>query len=308
MWIWKQDPPEPVRAALEQLCPDVPYLGTTESPVRLTAVTGDAFDATHDLDPEAGLFTAGGTGLDRPVSGRLEELSDAHRAANGTPPRPRRTRTRTEEASQSAVPPRRAVDTAWYLPRQNVIADVPWPQVITIPIDAPIPEQDRVAWAVAAHRALIKLIGSGAPAMITGRTYPEGARRPANRIALHLPRRRRTGRGATPVLAHPDPGGADAADLDVLQQAVSSMTVPARPARAGPASSTLDEIRVMDGSRFWSPPQPGTVRLWRTVPAAIPDTRGSREMPSGTSRTPRCCPWVSCGKTRGRLPKIVRPR
>ena len=37
------------------------------------------------------------------------------------------------------------------------------------------------------------------------------------------------------------------------------------------------KIRVVDGSMFWSPPHPGTIRLWRTVPAAIPDTRGSRE-------------------------------
>lgn len=36
MWIWAELPPEPVRTALEQLCPDVPYLGTSESPVRLS--------------------------------------------------------------------------------------------------------------------------------------------------------------------------------------------------------------------------------------------------------------------------------
>jgi CRISPR-associated protein Csb2 len=275
MWIWSQTPPEPVRTALEELCPDVPYLGTTESPVRLTAVTGDAFDATHDLDTDAGLFTTGGTGLERPVSGRLEELSDAHRAANGAPPRVAQDAYRKNEASQSSVPPRRAVDTAWYLPRQNVVGHVPWTQVIVIPISAPVPEEDRVRYAVAVHRALVKLLGFGAPAMITG-AYLPGTLRPANRIALHLLAPGALAEERRPCLAILIPASADAADLDVLRHAVGSMTSLRGP-RGKELKLAVDEIRVMDGSRFWSPPQPGTVRLWRTTPAAIPDTRGSRD-------------------------------
>ena len=73
-------------------------------------------------------------------------------------------------------------------------------------MDEPVPEQDRVAWAVAAHRALIKTIGPGAPAMITG-AYPEGARRPANRIALHMLGAGVPAQETTAQLAHHDPGG-----------------------------------------------------------------------------------------------------
>ncbi len=275
VWIWNQDPPEPVRAALEQLCPDVPYLGTSESPVRLTAVTGDGFGATHDLNPEAGPFTAGGTGVGRPVAGRLAELSQAHRWAVGTPPTAAKDKYATDEHSRSAVPGRKAVETAWYTPRQGGPADAPWPQAITIPMDCPVPEYDRVAWAVAAHRALIKMIGPGAPAMITG-AYPDGARRPANRIALHILGSGMPGRESRPSLLIMIPQHPDPADLEVLQQAVAAL-----PSLRGPRgrTRTLDtaKIRVMDGSRFWSAPQPGTIRLWRTVPAAIPDTRGSRD-------------------------------
>ncbi len=274
-WIWKQDPPEPVRAALEQLCPDVPCLGTSESPVRLTAVTAGDFNATHDLNPGAGPFTAGGTGVDRPITGRLAELSQAHHEATGTPPSAARDRYATDERSRSAVPGRKAVETAWYTPRQGGPADVPWPQVITIPMDGPVPEQDRVAWAVAAHRALIKMIGFGAPAMITG-AYPEGARRSANRIALHMLGSGMPAQGQRPSLLIMVPADPDPADLQVLQQAVEGLGSVRGP-RGRTRKLDTGKIRVVDGSRFWAPPQPGAIRLWRTVPAAIPDTRGSRE-------------------------------
>jgi CRISPR-associated protein Csb2 len=46
-WIWA-DPPTAVRKSLEELCPDVPYLGTTESPARLEAVTGGDIEPTAE--------------------------------------------------------------------------------------------------------------------------------------------------------------------------------------------------------------------------------------------------------------------
>jgi CRISPR-associated protein Csb2 len=274
-WIWTEIPPEPVRAALEQLCPDVPCLGTSESPVRLAAVTGDAIGGTHDLNPGAGLFTPGVTGSERPVPGRLAELSDAHRAATGAPPSIARDFRKTSEQSQSPVPQRRAVETAWYSPRQAPVPDVPWPQVITIPVDVPIPERDRIGWAVAAHKKLIKLIGFGAPPMITG-AYPAGTRRPANRIALHLLDPGMPARERTSGLAILVPEGADPVDLDVLRHAAGELTSLRGP-RGKLVKLATDKIRVADGSQFWSPPPPGGIRLWRTVPAAIPDTRGSRD-------------------------------
>lgn len=274
-WIWRQAPPEPVRSALERLCPDVAYLGTTESPVRLTALTGDDFDVTHDLRAGAGLFTAGGTGIERPVPGRLAELSDAHRAATGKPPTAASDKCGTDEHSVSPVPGRKATETAWYAPRAAGTAQVPWPEAIVIPLDAPVPEHERVAWAVATHRALIKLIGFGAPPVLTG-AYPEGVKRPANRVALHFLDDRMPVRERLNGLAILVPENADAGDLDLLRRAAAELT-----SVRGPRGKTrrLDvrRLRVIAGSGFWEAPEPGTVRLWRTAPPAIPDTRGSRD-------------------------------
>jgi CRISPR-associated protein Csb2 len=286
-WIWETPPPEPVRAALEQLCPDVAYLGTSESPVRLSVTPGDDPAATHVRDPKAGLFTAGATGFERPLPGRFAELEATHRAMTGPPPSVARDKYTQNEVSQSPVPPRTAVEMAWYLPEQADVADVPWPQVIiipatvTIPEQDPIPELDRVAWAVAAHRALIRLLGPGAPAMITG-AYPDGIPRPANRVALHLldPGMPVNGERQS-ALAILVPKDADAADLAALSRAAENLGTfygpqDSRRIRGKPLKLDTGSIRIMDGSRFWSPPEAGKIRLWRTIPAAIPDTRGSR--------------------------------
>jgi CRISPR-associated protein Csb2 len=274
-WIWREAPPEPVRAALEGLCPDVAYLGTTESPVRLTALAGDGFDATHDLKTGTGLFTVGGTGIERPAPGRLAELSDAHRAATGRPPSAAADKDGTDEKSLSPIPRRKATATAWYAPRAAGPARVPWPEAIVIPVDAPVPEQERVAWAVAAHRRLIRLIGFGAPPMITG-AYPEGVRRPANRVALHFLDDRMPARHRLNGLVILVPDGAGAADLDALRRAVADLTSVRGP---GGKMRKLDvkRLRVVAGNDFWEAPGPGAIRLWRTAPPAVPDTRGSRE-------------------------------
>lgn len=285
-WIWKEAPPESVRASLEQLCLDVAYLGTSESPVRLSATSTTDVAATHRLNREAGLFTVGATGIERPLSGRLAELRTAHHAMTGTIPAVTRDRfTPSSDESRSPVPPRTAVETAWYSPMRAETADVPWPQVIIVPVAATIPAQDsipeldRVAWAVAAHQALIRYLGYGAPAMITG-SYPQGSRKPANRVALHLLDAGMPVNGRQQsALAILVPKDADAADLDALRQAAENLTVLYGPRRNRGKPLELDtgNIRVVDGNRFWLPPEPGKIRLWRTVPAAIPDTRGTRD-------------------------------
>ena len=55
---------------------------------------------------------------------------------------------------------------------------------------------------------------------------------------------------------------------------------------------------------FWSPPQPGTIRLWRTVPAAIPDTRGSRESEWNFAHAALLSVGFVWKDQKGRLPRI----
>jgi CRISPR-associated protein Csb2 len=276
VWAWREPPPAPVRAALESLCPDVPYLGTTESPVRLTAGDDADVPVTHELDPEAGMFTTGATAVDRPLPGRFDELTAAHVTQQGAPPSAIKDKCGTDEKSLSPVPPRRAVGAARYRARDAVVSDVPWTQVLLLALDGTVHEADRVRWAVAAHRALISLIGD-APSLITG-AYPKGARRPANRVALHLldPSMPVTGgavASSPATLAVLVPRHADPVDVGLLYDAAQGLSV-----LRGPGGRELRAdrrtIQVLPGDAFWAPPAAGHGRRWRTAPATVPDTRG----------------------------------
>ncbi|WP_088284871.1 type I-U CRISPR-associated protein Csb2 [Kineosporia sp. A_224] len=286
-WTWTQQPPPAVAQTLTELCPDVPYLGTSESPVRLRAsgapgAGGEALPAaTHRLDPDAGLFTPGGWDLELPVPGRLDELTASHRAATGTPPSVARDKYGTDEGSTSAVPTREAVALARYAPVSEVLADVPWPQVMLVPITPAqeparggIGERDRVRSAVAVHRALIRIIGDGAPPLVTG-AYPKGLRPPTNRIAVHfldasmpvdLPS------GGDMWLALMIPAGARPSDLEVLAAAADGLTSFRTSATTGYTVS--GPARTVSGAMLWRDRPTGTLRLWRTASPAIPDIRG----------------------------------
>lgn len=273
-WTWSVDPPSDVTAVLDALCADVAYLGTSESPVRLMTSRDDA-ESTHLLDEHAGLFSAGGRDVELPVPGRLDELVAAHEAATGSPPSPARDRYGSDEHSSSPVPPRNAVALARYAARQPAPSDVPWPQVLLIPLDRSVPERSRVRWATAAHRALIAAIGEGAPPLITG-AYPPGATRPANRIALQL-----LDAGdsvdlptdATAGLAVLLPQGADSADVQTLVDALSNLSSIRGP--AGAVRQIVGPARSAAGAQFWQQPAAGVIRLWRTAVPAVPDTRGA---------------------------------
>ncbi|GAA1503627.1 hypothetical protein GCM10009827_015910 [Dactylosporangium maewongense] len=274
MWTWDESPPPVVRAALEALCPDVGYLGTSESPVRLRVGGGVA--PTHELDVEAGPFTVGRVALLSPAPGRTDELVAAHRSM-AVRPSVSRDRFGTDEKSLSPVPPRERVDVLRYAPRDVPRPAVPWDRVILLPLDRAIGEQFRVRWAVAAHQALIRLIGEGAPSLVTG-VYPDGTRRPSNRLAIHLLDASMPvagGLAAPSTLALLVPAGADAADLAVLSEAVANLRSLRGP--RGNLARIKAEPSVVSGAALWAEPEAGYVRLWRTTPAAVPDTRGARD-------------------------------
>lgn len=282
-WIWTEPPPPDICGSLSELCPDVAYLGTTESPARLQAVSGEDVEATADLDVTAGMFSTAVTAVARPVRGRTAELMAAHQAARGRPPSVGADKVKTDEKSLSPVPRRSAVATARYRDRARPRVQAPWQRAIMLPLDRVISEEYRVGWAIAAHRALVRLIGYGAPPLVTG-TYPPGTPRPANRLALQIlgpetpaaPIRLRDQadrpRSALLLLV---PAGADAEDLDALDRGVSGLSSLRGP---GGHIATIGQaaVREFPGGEFWQPPATGLERVWETVPAAIPDTRGNR--------------------------------
>lgn len=273
VWTWREPPPEPVAEALRALCPDVPHLGTAECPVVLEA-TDDEVEPSHVLDPNAGLFGGGpGTTVELPLPGRTTELTDAHRAARVAAPRSEKTA--TEERSTSAVPPRSAVRSATYRAAVAPAPDVPWPEVLLVPLDRRIGERNRVRWCVAAHKALITMLGTSSPPLLTG-AYPEGAARPANRVALQILDRDLPGRlpaGARSTLAVLIPPTAPA-ERDVVYQAVGALRNLHVGGRNGGTARVCGPVEVVAGDALWFDPAPGTVRLWRCTPPAVPDTRG----------------------------------
>jgi CRISPR-associated protein Csb2 len=281
VWSWRETPPRPVADAVRELCADVPHLGPAESPVVLTVTEDDEATHTHEYVPKAGLFAGGaGVHITIPVRGRLDELVGAHRAERTG--KVGNDRAGSDERAASPVPPRRSVRVGWY---REVVArngEIPWPDVLLVPLDRQIAERDRVRVAVAAHKALIKILGPDSPPILTG-SYPTGIPRPANRVALHvldqdypvdLPGQARS---ALAVLL---PRGAEAAELDSVYRAVARLRE-LRPARGrdgkrAAAVSVAGGVEVVAGDRLWHEPEAGTVRLWRASPPAVPDTRGRK--------------------------------
>jgi CRISPR-associated protein Csb2 len=275
-WTWSTLPPPMVIAALTALCPDVPYLGTTESPVRLSTNSDDSVP-THILDVGAGLFSRGGEDIELPVPGRADELIDAHRTVTGKQPSIRQDAFGTDEKSSAPVPSRSRVALARYTTVEDAPVDIPWPSVLLLPLDAAVPERDQVRWAVAAHRAMIAAIGQGAPSLVTG-VYGAGAPRPANRLALHLLDASQPvdlPDGAAGALALLLPRGAEAGDIQAVVDTIGDLRSIRGPRGAlrrvvGPAVS-------VPGDKFWRERSAGTLRLWQTSPPAVPDTRGGAD-------------------------------
>lgn len=275
-WSWNDPPPPEVRDALTALCAEVPYLGTTESPVRLT-VSPEPVEPTHELDPDPDLFPPpNALDIDACLPGRTAELAAAHAPQLVIPP-PSRDKYRTDESSRSPVPSRESLTTLRYVQRGDVATDVPWDRVILLGLSRAVPQQYRVAWALAAHRALISLLGTEAPPLVTGNYLPD-APRPANRLALHLLDQHAPVAGGLEwpgALAIMLPQDAAATDLQLVAQAVDNLRSVRGPRGSHPVR-IIGKPRAVAGARFWQPPAAGKVRLWRTIPAAVPDTRGSR--------------------------------
>lgn len=281
VWTWTEVPPASVADALRSLCPDVSHLGTAESPVRLAATDAD-HEPTHRRSVGADAFTRQpGEDLAVPSPGRLTELAAAHRRHSCEPPKPRLDNIGTDERSLSEVPPRTAVRYERYAAVGREVADVPWATALLVPLqmeddDQHVAERDRVAWAVAAHRALIKILDREAPPLLTG-VYPDRRARPTNRVALHLVSANQpvdVPGGYELALAVLLPRHAEGAQVGRVIDAVAQLR---KLHPRGRGARVLPGIEERSGDRFWREPAPGSHRLWRTSPPAVPDTRGHQD-------------------------------
>lgn len=279
-WIWDKEPPAQVAESLAGLCADVSYMGTTESPVVLRV--GRA-DPTHQRDPGATAFTERDlTSLDLevPTPGRARVLEAAFLETQDRGNT--ETGVKTTESELPSRVDRTGLVTARYVPVDDrevdmAVLPLPWDRAVVIPVHGPVPTAGRrVVWAVALHRALIALIGDGAPGLVTGR-YEPGVKPPANRLAIQFVD------GSVPVRFELDgaaavlllPSDADGGDLAVLASALRRMA-DVRISRTTAVRLHGDRMQVVDASQFWARPPAGHRRLWTTYPVAIPESRPPR--------------------------------
>lgn len=267
-WCWQQAPPEPVVTALSELCPEVPYLGTSESPVLLSV--GET-EPTHLLDRQADLFTGDGLDLTVAVEGRLQALETAHAGAARAPSLSRDAYSSSEKVAAAAVVTS-GLSLGRYTRPQQPPPPTPWTSVLLFQMSrsSPVPAESRVRFAVAAHRALVAKIGEGAPGILTG-AYEPGVPRPANRCAIHFlgPDTPHIGGCAMAVLL---PAGADEVDLTLIRMAAQQLTQ----VRVASGPFSLKAPVEIPADEFWPEPAPGTERWWQTDPVAVPDTRPPR--------------------------------
>ncbi len=295
-WTWAEQVPETVITALDALCADVSCLGEADSPVVLDLV---AVTPTHRLDDSGSAFPApGGEMVRTPQPGRVQALIEAHRATRPTrTPSSAQDKSRSDETPLLAPTPAEGLRELVYrsTDSSSAAARAPRSQVVLLHVRG-AGERDRVAIAVATHRALIARLGD-APPLVTGR-YSAGARQPANRLAIQfLAASLVCHKGIdSDVIALFIPCGAEAAELAAVQRAVSGL---ARILVSTGISLQVQGQTVHDTVGFWPAVEEGRARFWRPVPSLVPETR--RQRSSGRGRQ-----WTLADAARLSLGYVVR--
>lgn len=268
-WTWSEPPPPSVCVSLAALCSDVAHLGSADTPVRMRL--GEAVP-THRRDPAADLFIGQpGLDLDIPMAGRTEALRMAYeqtrRPATGRQDAwsPNTDQARTSDYVQAGREPARYVTIT-----PGTAPWAPWSTVLLAGLSGDLRPDQHVGWATGVHRALISLVGDGAPAVLTG-SYLPGARPPANRVAIQLLDRDAARRAGLehdgPALAVLLPDGAAPGELALVADAFSLL----RRVTWGPQSRQLCALPARSGSEFW--PRASGPTVFDVRPAAVPDTR-----------------------------------
>lgn len=278
-WEWA-DVPEDVFHLINAIAADVSCLGEADSPVVLRVAQDDEFMATHHRDKEQLGFPApGGLAVRTPVRGRVDELEADYEAAN---PRKRPSfaadRPSWGQRPGSFAPADGSIRELSYRPVKRQ-GEGPWADVVVVESDGVAPRSfsdphEAVRWSVAFHRALATTLGDSAPPLVTG-IYPQGARQPANRVAIHvLPPNASAGPSLTSaaylVLI---PAGATAPELAVLQRAIGELRTIHRSVNGVAERIRLGGMGLVPADRFWRPPAAGMHRFWRPVPALVPEVR-----------------------------------
>lgn len=269
-WTWSSPPPEPVQSSLEALCADVAFLGNADTPVRLRLGTAKP---THTRDEQADLFaSAEGLDIDVASPGRTAALTGAYAATRKAPSASVDRWTSSGDEPRPSPLTTEAREPVRYV---QVEGDpepaAPWGIALLAGLGIrPARDDEHVGWAVALHRALIGVVGDGAPAVLTG-AYLEGAPRPANRVALQLLAPDAVATAEIdhdgPVLAVLVPTDAEGADVAVVADAFSRLSRMSW----GRRSARLTPLPARSARAFW--PQRKGDAVFEARPAMVADTR-----------------------------------
>lgn len=269
-WVWSTSPPPEVSAALSGLMPDVSHLGTGESPARLRI---DDAEPTHQRDLDANLWDPfDGRDFAIAAPGRTSALVDAHVTLMT-----RKVANAAHSGSDAIQPPPRVEDcleTARYVDvTDRDYLPAPWASTILISLREAERIDDRVRLAVAVHRALVAMIGLGAPPLVTGH-FAAGVRPPANRLAIQIldPGLPSPHLKAACTIALLIPAAADPADVAVVWDAAGHIETIRGP--GGWRRRVSGRPVVVDARSFWLPAQ--EERRWRTVVPVLADIRPPR--------------------------------
>lgn len=281
-WAWNSVPEE-VLDGLRLLCEDVPCLGETDSPVILEVAP---VEANWQLDAEASAFSRGRLRVPVVAPGRRATLEALHAETRpGKAPTPRGSKNPPRNEAIITFPTAADhVRVVAYKPADSAFEGAemsPWGRVLALLVEDGecIPEEGRLDWCVGLHRALIARIGTGAPAVLTGK-YMRETPVPANRVALQYVSANALARSTLRVpegvsgaflIMLPRDIGDDAAE--VITAAVDGMTH--LRSRHGDLRLRQHE-EVADAAAFWAPAAPGTVRLWSPTPVGVPEVTRQR--------------------------------
>lgn len=281
-WAWDSMPAD-VAEGLMALCEDVPCLGENDSPVVLEV---GPVEPNWRLDPEASAFTWGRLHVPVVTPGRRAALEALHAEAHPTrPPTAAADRYRATSDEVRAFPTTdEGLRAAAYRPISAALEETgssPWGRVLVLLIadGEDLPEEHRLDWCVALHRALIARIGTGAPSVLTGKYMP-GTPVPANRVALQHVSARSLSRSSLQVPEDVSgaflvmlPRGIGADEAGIITAAVDGMAL--LRSRHGELRLRLHD-EVAHAARFWQEPAPGTARLWSPTPVGVPEVTRQR--------------------------------
>lgn len=266
--------PDDIAETITQLCGEVPSLGEASSLVEI--YVGDV-ELTHRLDRESSPFEVSGIQVRVPLSGRTNALLLAHTEANTEEgPTISEDKKNDKDTMRPSPVPTAGLGSIKYQPVEAETSTSPWEYLWLLEVDGEeLKPEQYVKASSLLHKALVAAAGFGAPSLITGR-YPKG-HKPANSLALqylpsrYLPdylRREVKSKGVLLVLVPANAPTDEAVELGIALRSVETLY-----AQDFPRLTVKLRQKRLPAQGFWDAPKTGYKRLWRTLSAAVPESR-----------------------------------